>query len=153
MNPNGLVFAASITSHTSMSILWHISAISLTRPMFTARNVFSSSFTISATRVELTGTTVLDTSRRTARAAASVLAGPTPPTIFGMFLVVNCGLPGSTRSGENARKKSTSAFKPAGLEHRLHDLVGRARIGRRLEDDQLARACSVAATASTACTT
>ena len=40
-----------------MSILWHISAISLTRPMFTARKVFSSSFTISATRVELTGTT------------------------------------------------------------------------------------------------
>ena len=57
MKPNGLVFAASMTSHTSMSILWHISAISLTRPMFTARNVFSSSFTISATRVELTGTT------------------------------------------------------------------------------------------------
>ncbi len=60
MNPNGLVFAASITSHTSMSILWHISAISLTRPMLTARNVFSSSFTISATRVELTGTTRVD---------------------------------------------------------------------------------------------
>ncbi len=58
MKPNGLVFAASITSQTSMSILWHISAISLTSPMFTARNVFSSSFTISATRVELTGTTV-----------------------------------------------------------------------------------------------
>ena len=61
MKPNGLVFAASITSHTSMSILWHISAISFTRPMFTARNVFSSSFTISATRVELTGTTFATT--------------------------------------------------------------------------------------------
>ena len=36
----------------------HISASSLTRPMFTARKVFSSSFTISATRVELTGTMV-----------------------------------------------------------------------------------------------
>src|SRR4051812_3799389 len=35
----------------------HINAISLTIPMFTARNVFSSSFTISATRVELTETT------------------------------------------------------------------------------------------------
>ena len=65
----------------------HMSAISLTRPMFTARNVFSSSFTISATRVELT-----DTTRSTVVAykalAASVLAGPTPPTIFGMFRVV-----------------------------------------------------------------
>ena len=60
MNPNGFVLAASITSHTLMSILWHISAISFTRPMFTARNVFSSSFTISATRVDVTGTTVPD---------------------------------------------------------------------------------------------
>ena len=57
MKPNGLVLAASMTSQTLMSILWHINAISLTRPMFTARNVFSSSFTISATRVELTRTT------------------------------------------------------------------------------------------------
>ena len=50
MKPNGLVFAASITSQTSMSSLRHINAISFTRPMLTARNVFSSSFTISATR-------------------------------------------------------------------------------------------------------
>ena len=48
MKPNGLVFAASITSHTSMPIRWHMSASSLTMPMFTARKVFSSSFTISA---------------------------------------------------------------------------------------------------------
>ena len=74
MKPNGLVFAASITSQTSMSILWHISAISLTRPMFTARNVFSSSLTISATRVELTGTTVSTIAPYSAH-AASVLAG------------------------------------------------------------------------------
>ena len=59
MIPNGLDFAASITSQTSMPILWDISAISFTRPMLTARNVFSSSFTISATRVEVTGTTAL----------------------------------------------------------------------------------------------
>ncbi len=56
MNPNGLVAAASTTSHTSMPRRSHMSASSFTRPMFTARNVFSSSFTISATRVELTGT-------------------------------------------------------------------------------------------------
>ncbi len=58
MKPNGFVFAASTTSQTSMFIRSHISASSLTRPMFTARNVFSSSLTISATRVELTGTIV-----------------------------------------------------------------------------------------------
>ncbi len=58
MKPNGLVLAASITSHTSMPMRWHINASSLTRPMFTARNVFSSSFTVSATLGELTGMTV-----------------------------------------------------------------------------------------------
>ena len=41
-----------------MFIRSHISASSLTSPMLTARNVFSSSLTISATRVELTGTIV-----------------------------------------------------------------------------------------------
>src|SRR5436305_1057828 len=54
MKPNGFVFAASMTSQTSMSSLWHIWAISFTSPMFTARNVFSSSFTISATRAQVT---------------------------------------------------------------------------------------------------
>ena len=58
MKPKGLVAAARITSHTSMSILLHMSAISFTRPMFTLRNVFSSSFTVSATRALDTGTTV-----------------------------------------------------------------------------------------------
>ncbi len=57
MNPNGLVAAASITSQTSMPMRPHIIAISFTRPMLIMRNVFSSSFTISATCVELTGTT------------------------------------------------------------------------------------------------
>jgi hypothetical protein len=37
---------------------WHINASSLTRPILTARKVFSSSLTISATLGELTGTTV-----------------------------------------------------------------------------------------------
>ena len=58
MKPNGLVAAALTTSHTSMPSRSHISAISLTRPMFTVRNVFSSSFTISAACGELTGTIV-----------------------------------------------------------------------------------------------
>ena len=58
MKPKGFVFAAAITSHTSMPSACDMRAISLTRPMFTLRKVFSSSFTISATRVEETGTTV-----------------------------------------------------------------------------------------------
>jgi hypothetical protein len=58
MKPNGLVAAALTTSQTSMPSRSHMSASSFTIPMFTARNVFSSSLTISATRGELTGTTV-----------------------------------------------------------------------------------------------
>jgi hypothetical protein len=61
MKPNGLVFAASMTSHTLMFMRWHMSASSFTSPMFTARNVFSRSFTISAARVEPTGTTAATT--------------------------------------------------------------------------------------------
>ncbi len=57
MNPNGFVAAASTTSHTLRPSRSHIIASSFTRPMLTARNVFSSSLTISATRVELTSTT------------------------------------------------------------------------------------------------
>ena len=57
MNPNGFVAAASMTSHTSMSSRPHNRAISFTSPMFTLRNVFSSSLTISATCGEDTGTT------------------------------------------------------------------------------------------------
>ena len=60
MNPNGLVLAASITSQTSTSSRWLIRANSLTSPIFTARNVFSSSFTISATRGDDTGNDGID---------------------------------------------------------------------------------------------
>ncbi len=137
MKPNGLVFAASITSQTSMSILWHISAISLTRPMFTARNVFSSSLTISATRVELTGTTVVDDRAVQRGRPPRCSPGPTPPTTFGMFAVVNCALPGIDALGREREEEVDVRLQPAGLEHRLHHFVGRARIGRRLEDDEL----------------
>ena len=57
MKPNGFVRAASITSQTSTSRSRHISANSFTIAMLTARNVFSSSFTISAVRDDDTGTT------------------------------------------------------------------------------------------------
>ena len=89
----------------------HISAISFTRPMFTVRNVFSSSFTISAARGELTGT-IVSIAARIQRRASIVESAPTPPTTFGTLCVLNVGLPGSTRSGEKARKKSLPAFSP-----------------------------------------
>ena len=39
-------------------------------------------------------------------------AAVTPPTTLGMLRVVNFALPGSTRSGEKARKKSRPTFMP-----------------------------------------
>ena len=45
-------------------------------------------------------------------AATTVESSVTPPTTFGMLCVRNCGLPGSTRSGENASRKSSSSFSP-----------------------------------------
>src|SRR6185295_10580202 len=111
MKPNGLVFAASTTSHTSIPIRSHISASSFTRPMLTARNVFSSSLTISATFVELTGTIVSIAAAYSA-VAISTQSAVVPPTTLGVFFVVNFALDGSTRSGENARKKSSPTFSP-----------------------------------------
>ena len=78
--------AASITSHTFTPSLSQTIAISFTSPMFTDRNVFSSSFTSSAVSVEDTGTTVSITAPYSA-VATSVHAGVTPPTTFGVFFV------------------------------------------------------------------
>ena len=58
MKPNGFVAAASITSHTSTPSLSQTIAISLTRPMFTLRKVFSRILTSSAASGEETGTSV-----------------------------------------------------------------------------------------------
>jgi hypothetical protein len=52
-----------------------------------------------------------------------------------MFFVVYFTLPGSTRSGEKARKMSRPTLSPL-LEHRHEDLVGRPRVRRALQDDQ-----------------
>jgi hypothetical protein len=48
MKPKGFDAAPSMTSHTSRPSRSHMRAISLTRPMFTLRKVFSSSLLISA---------------------------------------------------------------------------------------------------------
>ena len=136
MKPNGLVLAASITSQTSMSILWHISAISFTRPMFTARNVFSSSFTISATRVELTGTTRRD-DRRVERARRLGARRPDAADDLRDVPRRELRVARIDALGREREEEIDVGLQPVGLEHRLHDLVGRARIGRRLEDDQL----------------
>ncbi|MOA24866.1 hypothetical protein D3C78_1455640 [compost metagenome] len=99
MKPNGLVAAASTTSKISMPMRSATTFISLTRPMLTARWMFSSNLVSSAALVELTGTTrsmacsyrAMPTSRQ---------AGVWPPITFGMVRVSKFGLPGSSRSGE-----------------------------------------------------
>ena len=55
MKPNGLVFAASMTSQTLIPIRLNTTFNSLTRAMLTARKIFSSSFADSATSVDETG--------------------------------------------------------------------------------------------------
>jgi hypothetical protein len=74
--------------------------------MFTIRKVFSSSFTISAAVAELTGT-IVSTAFRYSAVATSVHLAVTPPTTFGVLCVCHSRLPGSTRSGENARQISS----------------------------------------------
>src|SRR5256885_10352696 len=111
MKPNGFVAAASITSHTFTPSLSHTIAIPFTSPMFTVRNVFSRILTSSAASVDDTGTSRSIAGWYTAiarRRHVSVI----PPTTLGVFRVLQVGLPGSTRSGENARKKSSPTLRP-----------------------------------------
>jgi hypothetical protein len=112
MNPNGFVPAASMTSHTSTPSLSQTIAISFTMAMFTARKVFSRSFTSSAVSVDETGTTV-SMHAEYSSLASSVHAAVMPPTTFGVFFVWYTGLPGSTRSGLNARKTSCPTVYPS----------------------------------------
>ena len=99
--------------------------------------MFSSSFVSSAASGVETSCTVSSAARYTS-AAAVVLSGVIPPTTFGVVFVVQSSRPGSTRSGDIARWKSTSGLQPrALLEDRLEDLACRAGPGGRLEHDDL----------------
>ena len=103
--------------------------------MFTARKVFSSTLTISAAFVVRPGRCC----RRSASRARSQLASAGRPRRrpWVRVLGVNRLLPGSTRSGERARKKSCPASGP-GSRIGSHDLLGRSRVRRGLQDDELA---------------
>ena len=85
MKPNGLVFAASITSHTSMSMLVaHQRDLVHETDVDRAERVLEQLHHLGdARRADRH-----DRRRRPRveqRTAASVLAGPMPPTTFGMF--------------------------------------------------------------------
>ena len=86
-------------------------ASSLTSAMFTERKMFSSSLVSSAASGVETRTIVSQTSPYSA-AARSVQAPVRPPTTFGVVRIVKSVRPGSTRSGEKARLKSSPATSP-----------------------------------------
>ena len=86
-------------------------ASSLTRAILTLRNTFSYSLTNSAT-VGLETSATMGMIWRYRSAASRVQAGVTPPTTLGVFVTVKVRFPGSIRSGENARKKSTPTLAP-----------------------------------------
>ena len=111
MNPNGFVEAASTTSQMSMPMRSATIASSLTSAMLTERKMFSSSLDSSATSGVETGTMWSHTRPYTA-AARSVQAAVRPPTTFGVVRIVKSVRPGSTRSGEKARLKSSPARSP-----------------------------------------
>ena len=67
--------------------------------------MFSSSLAASATSADDTGITCRIACRYNA-VATSPLAASIPPTSFGIVCVLWSFRPGSSRSGENARKKS-----------------------------------------------
>jgi len=73
--------------------------------------VFSSSLTISAAAVDDTGMTC-PTAGAYSVLTISTHAGVTPPTTFGVLCTPYVGLPGSTRSGENATNTSSPTVRP-----------------------------------------
>ncbi len=105
MKPYGLVAAAPTTSAGSSPSGAQISANSLASEMFTARKVFSSSFTNSAASGELTWWTFL-VMVESRLAAAAVQAGVAPPTTRGTWSCGKRALAGSIRSGAKATCRS-----------------------------------------------
>ncbi len=135
MKPNGLVAAASITSHTSTPSRSHMMAISLTRPMLIMRKVFSSSLAISATSAVDTGTTVLSAwpYQATARFeagrgdAAHHLGGVDGGPIFAARV---------DPLGREGQEEVLPHFQPAGFfQARQHQLARGAGVGARFEHD------------------
>ena len=88
-----------------------MSASSLTRPMFTARNVFSSSFTISATFGELTSMTV-SIDAAVERLGQRRAGRRQPPTIFGTFLRVPLLVARVDPLGRKREEEVLPAFSP-----------------------------------------
>ena len=108
--------------------------------MLTARKVFSCSFAVSATFVLETGIDRVDDLPVEQLGAAQALAASRPRPASAC-----CGSCTPCCRGPRARARSrgrspSPTLPPRALEDRQHDLLGRARVGGRLEHDQLAGA-------------
>ena len=139
MKPNGLVAAASMTSRMSIPMASQTIFSSLTRPMLTARWMFSRSLVISAARVEETGTTRSMTWPYRAT-PTSRHAGVTPPQTLGMVRVVKLAVARVFPLGGKDQEDVAPDLEPAGFETRQEFFVGGAGIGRALQRNDLAGA-------------
>ena len=129
--------AASTTSQTSMPMRSHSIAISLTSAMLTERKMFSSSFVSSATSGVETGTTASQTVRYSAL-ARSRQRGVSPPTTFGRRADRVVGAAGVDPLGREREVEGRAGLQAGLLEQRRQAVARRARVGRRLEHDELA---------------
>ena len=109
--PYGFVAAALMTSMTSSPRTRPISANSLAKAIFTARNVFSTSFVISAVSGALTRwiSAEMPASNVPARRAQPPV---TPPTTRGTLACGCVVFPGSMRSGLKATCTSVPTSSP-----------------------------------------
>ena len=100
--------------------------------------MFSSSFVSSATSGE--ETVRRPRRRRSRRARPRVACTPRsrPPTTFGVVFVVQSSRPGVDALGREGEVEVLAGLEAARLEQRRDPLARRARVGGRLEHDQLA---------------
>ncbi len=137
MNPNGFVLAARITSHTSMFIRSHNSAISFTSAMFTLRKIFSSSLVISAARALDTISTGAPM-RFSSSAARCVARSFTPPTTLGVLIGVELRVAGIDPFGAEGQIEIDVQLQTRSFQDRQHHFIGGAGIRRALQHHQVA---------------
>ena len=139
MKPNGLVAAASITSQTSRPSRSHMIATSLTRPMLTLRNVFSSSFTISAVCGGRHRDHACRWPCRRGRAPACVQAGRDAADDLGRVAGVELRVARVDALGREREEEVSPTLSPRSSSSGQDQLLGGAGIGGALEDDELPR--------------
>ena len=143
MKPKGFVAAASMTSQTSMFIRSQSCASSLTSAMFTERKMFSRSFVSSAASGDETGCTLSIAAPYSADGRGGRALVDPADDLRDVLRRPVLAARVDALGGERQMEVLAGGEPAPSLEDRLHLLARRARIGRRLEDDEmaLAQAC------------